>query len=81
MVEDHTTNDLGHLADNAMLPDHGPLDASPFLNLCRASDHGVPGDLSFLVDERPVLGVGRKSVACLAEELYRAFRWLVIVGI
>ena len=65
VVKNHTANDLGHFADNTVLPDDRPLDAGTLFDPRRASDHGVPGDLCFVVDERAVFGVGWENICGL----------------
>ncbi len=57
VVEDHTSYDLGELANDAVLADDRPLNARALLDARRAADDRVRGDLGLLVDERPVLGV------------------------
>ena len=58
MIQDNTTGDLYHLANNAMATDDGFFNRRPFTDLRRITNDGVTGNLS-LIYKRPVLRVGR----------------------
>lgn len=58
VIEQHTIDDLGHLANNAVRADDGFFDARALVH-ARALPHDrVRGDLRLLVNECAVLRVG-----------------------
>lgn len=50
MIQQHTPNDLRHLTDNTVFTNDRFFDIRPFVDFCRGTDHGIGGDLGFLVD-------------------------------
>ena len=59
MVQDNTTSDPYHLANNAMAADDGFFNNRPFTYLRGITNDGVTGNLSLLIYKRPVFRVGR----------------------
>jgi len=59
MIQDNTTDNLYHLANNAMTTDDGFFNRRPFTDLRGITNDGVTGNLSLLIYKRPVFRVGR----------------------